>query len=203
MKIAILGKGKMGKEVERLAFAGGHMIVPMAECSVCIDFSHRDAVCDHVRQAAALNKNIVIGTTDWEDKKDEVFSLSKDIGLFYSPNFSLGVFFFSQIVKEAAKLLSGYDAAGLEVHHREKVDRPSGTAKALAGLFPEGFAFESMRVGHNPGMHSITFDSLCDTVTLTHQAKNREGFALGSIRAAEWLEGKKGVFTMEDLCLKG
>lgn len=128
------------------------------------------------------------------------------IGMLYSPNFSIGVHLFLKLVREASSLLAteGYLPGGVEIHHKEKKDAPSGTAKALQSAVQRGGRiqmpeFTSLRVGKFPGTHTLYFDSDEDTITLTHAAKGREGFAIGAIRAAEWLNKKNGFFTIEDL----
>lgn len=196
----------------------------MLACDLCIDFSTADAVLPHVKLAAENQKSIVVGTTGWERSSEEVFRIVEQhqIGLLHAPNFSIGVWLFTKLISEASRLFSqieGYDIAGSEIHHKGKADSPSGTAKALAcailkewkskrsalyevsdgQIAPDQLHFSSLRVGHIPGTHTITIDSPQDTVTLTHTAKGREGFALGAVLAAEWLNGRKGCFTMEDM----
>ena len=143
------------------------------------------------------------------------------VGLVYAPNFSLGVNLFVKIVEHAAHLLgqcSDYDVAAMESHHRGKVDSPSSTARAIANtllkalpgkdtvvydrahgeMHPNKLHFVSQRCGHIPGTHTITFDSSADTITLTHAARTREGFAIGAVMAAEWICHKKGFHTIDD-----
>lgn len=209
LKIALFGYGKMGKMVEQLAPTRGHTIdsistfpVIISQSSdVIIDFSAADAVLEHVIQAGKAKKNIVIGTTGWEKHLNEVKELvSKyQIGALYAPNFSIGVHLFLKLVKEAGHLFANYSAAGLEIHHSEKKDAPSGTALALSEVLEKKPEFASIRLGNIPGTHTLYFDSIEDTITLTHTAKGREGFALGAIIAAEWLKTKKGFFTLEDI----
>jgi 4-hydroxy-tetrahydrodipicolinate reductase len=141
------------------------------------------------------------------------------IGVLYSHNFSLGVYLFSKIVSEAARLLfptHHYDPALLECHHQMKQDAPSGTALALGKAIlekwptktrlshtspanPEALSVSTLRVGHVPGTHTVVFDSSADRITCTHEAFNRQGFAEGAVLAAEWLHGKQGFFTFEDM----
>lgn len=152
----------------------------------------------------------MIGTTGWEEHFDAVQQYVKkyQIGLLYSPNFSMGVQLFFKIVAEAASLIGpfeSYDVGLLEEHHKHKLDRPSGTAKRLAEILTdrlqrkEELSVASLRCGSIPGTHTVLFDSTVDTITLTHQAHNREGFAAGAVLAAEWLQGKQGFFTMDDM----
>lgn len=239
MKIALIGYGKMGKMVEHAAESMGHSIVAkidpqqkektitqdsIGNADVCIDFTHPTCALENIKQVAALGKNIVMGTTGWYDYMNEVKNIVEQtkIGFLFAPNFSLGVALFQEIVSKAASLIApfeAYDVGGYEIHHRQKADSPSGTAKAIIerllaevprkkeviyelnenGITSEQLHFSSLRVGSIPGTHNVTFDSPADTITLTHTARNREGFATGSIRAAEWLQGKKGFFTFNNM----
>jgi len=213
MKIALLGTGKMGREVARIAPSRGHMISDVTGAEVCIDFSHPDAVLSHAETAASHGTDLVIGTTGWDQDKEAVqkLVLSHDMGCVFASNFSLGVTLFRQILSQAAALIEPYDhydAAGIEMHHNQKVDSPSGTAIDLAHLLRAGMPsksiddFTSVRCGHIPGTHTIVFDSEADAITLTHQAKNRSGFALGALIAAEMIRGEKGWWTFEELIAK-
>jgi len=179
-----------------------------------------------VRNIEALAKrglNVVVGTTGWYDQLPRVRDIvaKNKIGFFYTPNFSLGVQLFWKIVAQAAALMDGfedYDVFGHEWHHAHKTDSPSGTAKRTAEIIlqhlhrkktlvtqtlmraprPEELHFTSTRGGDIPGTHRVTFDSPYDTIDITHTARSRAGFAAGAVRAAEWLKGKKGFFTMDD-----
>jgi 4-hydroxy-tetrahydrodipicolinate reductase len=241
MNIALIGYGNMGKEVEHAAIARNFTIAKiftlennlrgigitpgiLDEVDVCIDFSVPSAVVNNISTVAACGKNIVVGTTGWYDKMDEVKQLvaKHKIGLVYSPNFSLGMNIFYQIVKSAATAFDPfdvYDVALEEIHHRKKGDSPSGTALALSQIIlkqirrkkevlhemvhgeikPEQLHVTSTRVGNVVGTHTILFDSEADSIELKHSAKNRRGFALGALIAAEWIKGKRGVFTMNDV----
>jgi|688.fasta_scaffold73644_4 4-hydroxy-tetrahydrodipicolinate reductase len=208
LKIFLFGSGKMGKKIKELAPHQGHQIVDnFFEADIGIDFSHSDVLLDHVEAAIKAEKNLVIGTTGWEAQTAEIRHLVKQaqIGVLYSPNFSIGVALFLNIVKQAAKLLAGtgYEVSGLEAHHSQKMDAPSGTAKLLTEVLRKEMDLEtsfcSLRCGHIPGTHTLLFDSPCDTITLTHAARNRDGFALGALSAAEWLLGRKGFYTLEDM----
>ena len=243
MHIALIGHGKMGKEVEAVAKekglkiasiftdennTGGLGITPdsLKNVDVCIDFSVPTSVLDNIEAVADCGKNIVVGTTGWYDKLESVKKLVKEkkIGFLYSSNFSLGINIFSQIVMDASRLFekySDYDVSITEVHHKGKADSPSGTALSLGSIVlqslkrkteilhetshgqikPHQLHITSTRIGHVTGTHTVTFDSEFDSVELTHQAKNRRGFALGAIIAAEWLKGKKGFYTMRDVIL--
>lgn len=239
MKIALIGYGKMGKMIELAAISKGHTIIAkinshremqtltkdlIDHADVCIDFTHPNYAIENIKSIAKFGKNIVMGTTGWYHHIDMVEDIVKDakIGFLYSPNFSLGVALFLEIVSRAASLVSpfkAYDVGGYEIHHNQKADSPSGTAKAIVERLLSEFAdkkeaifelaegkisteqlhFSSLRLGSIPGTHSITFDSPVDTITLTHTARNREGFAVGAVNAAEWLQGRKGFFTLNDM----
>ncbi|MFV0339054.1 MAG: 4-hydroxy-tetrahydrodipicolinate reductase [Parachlamydiaceae bacterium] len=200
---------------------------PLKEClnkaDILIDFSEPGSVLQHAEACAIAKKPLVIGTTGW-DHLDAVKALADkhQTAILFSPNFSIGMLLFKKLVKEAARLFSPYeqyDIGGFEIHHNLKADAPSGTAIALTDailsewprkkeaqfslpedkISPEMLHFTSLRVGSNPGTHEVVIDSPEDCITLTHAAKSREGFALGAVVAAEWIDGKKGYFTMEDL----
>lgn len=199
----------------------------VAQADVCIDFTSPLSCVDNIRLLSGLGKNIVVGTTGWYARLGEVQEMVRagGNGLVYSPNFSIGVNAFFRIVDEASKIMRAfeeYDVAGLELHHGMKIDSPSGTAKAIASILmkgiprkktavydivdrkigPEELHFASLRVGTIPGTHKILFDSTADTIELTHTARTRDGFAAGAVLAAEWLGGKAGVYTMDDV-MKG
>ena len=191
---------------------------------VFIDFSQPGAVMDHVRMLAPGEAALVIGTTGWYEQLDEIrkLVLASGMSVVYAPNFSLGVSVFLRIVEAAGRLfdeLVDYDLFVHETHHRGKVDSPSGTALALADILlktvarkselrpgdtpgpvaPQQLQVASSRGGSIPGIHSVFFDSLSDTIELKHVARNRSGFALGALLAAEWIQGKKGFFTFNDV----
>lgn len=235
MKIALIGYGKMGKLIEQIASESGHQITAKIQsdffsasqiqsADVCIDFSHPEAVLNNVKIAAGERKAIVMGTTGWHDQFQEIEALVEkyQIGFFHSPNFSIGVNIFLKIVEMAAELINtyeNYDIALFEAHHKEKVDSPSGTAKAIANILLEkinrknhlvcgensgkiqadALQISSLRCGNISGTHSVIMDSQADSITLTHQAHNRSGFARGAVLAAEWLLGKKGIYTYKDI----
>jgi len=245
MNIALIGYGRMGKEVEAVAKERGATILKIFTSKnnlaslgltpealhgvdVCIDFTTPAAVVENIKAVAEAKTNIVVGTTGWYDKLDEVKTLvkHKNIGLLYAPNFSIGVNVFYHIVAEAARLFDHYpeyDVALGEVHHRHKTDSPSGTALSLGSIIvrhmerkkeilaepthtqiqPHQLHVASTRVGAVTGTHAVLFDSECDSIELVHTAKNRRGFALGAVIAAEWLKGKKGMFTMRDVIPSG
>lgn len=241
MNIALLGHGKMGKEIERVALekkitikhiftiennlrAMGITKQALKDVDVCIDFSTPTAIIENIRAVTEFGKNIVVGTTGWYDKMKEIEKIVKDkkIGMVYSPNFSLGMNIFYQVISSSAHIFEKfdcYDIAIHEMHHRGKADSPSGTALTLGQIIlqqirrkktmlhepyhkeikPEQLHITSTRVGNVVGLHKILFDSDGDSIELIHTAKNRAGFALGALLAAEWLKGKKGIFTMKDV----
>ncbi len=239
MNIALIGYGKMGREVEQAAlrrkivvkkiFPTDRELISINKKSlhdvdVCVDFTSPLATLDIVRRVAACGKNLVIGTTGWYDQLDQVSAIARKnkIGILYSPNFSIGMNLFFEVTAAAGSALSTineYDVSVHEIHHREKKDSPSGTALTLGRILIDHFKSKkellpetshgtiqesklhvtSERVGHVVGTHVIVFDSEADTIELIHRAKNRSGFALGAILAAEWLAGKKGLFTMNDV----
>ena len=237
MNIALLGYGKMGREVEAAALAAGHRIVATFDidrpatvdalrnsgASVAIDFSQPNAVEANVKLCVEAGLPIVIGTTGWDSALEKIRRIIDDagIGCVIGSNFSVGVNLFLQIVREASKMVSdaGYDAYIVEAHHRGKKDFPSGTAlriseAVLSGLksktkvaselprgeaiSPDTLLISSIRAGAITGMHTVGFDSDEDSIELTHQAKNRRGFASGAVRAAEWIVDKKGLYRFEE-----
>ncbi|MDR2658514.1 MAG: 4-hydroxy-tetrahydrodipicolinate reductase [Spirochaetaceae bacterium] len=199
-----------------------------AEC-IAIDFSHPASVERNIRDFAERRIPLVVGTTGWYDKLEELSGLvkSKHSSLLWASNFSLGVNIFYKIASYCAAIFDNYgeyDVAGYEIHHKQKADSPSGTAKTIGGIMlknmkrknklvwdkldrpPEAdeIHFASLRSGAEPGVHGLIFDSAVDSIEIKHTARNREGLVYGAILAAEWLEkttrsGKYGVFTMEDV----
>ena len=234
MKIAIVGYGKMGREIEAIAKAQGEVIAGvfdidnpirpemLAGVDMCIEFSAPEAVLSNIRTAIEAKCDIVVGTTGWNAHLPEIREAVKDSGLLYSSNYSVGMNIFFRLVKRAAELMNNaaeYDPFIHEIHHRQKVDSPSGTALTLAGILvngidrkkeilstppdgkiaPEMLHVSSTRAGTVSGTHTVAFDSEADLIELTHVAKNRRGFALGALTAARWLRGRKGVYTMDDV----
>lgn len=239
MKIALVGYGKMGQEVERaVSEATQHETVSISyrgkndpldldgikKADVAIDFTAAQVVVGNIEQIAKLGVHIVVGTTGWYDELPRVKKIVSKykIGLIYGQNFSIGANIFFQVVDHAAKLFAkfgGYDVYGYEIHHTGKKDSPSGTAKKLAAIIMKNVPvkktlvntslqrqieenelhFTSIRAGRNPGFHEITFDSPADEVRLSHQAHGRRGFALGAIMAAEFIKGKRGFYSFDEL----
>ena len=228
MNIAIIGYGKMGREIEKAAIARGIKIVSTIDPSnssaayknidenslknadVCIDFTRPDAVVENIKKISKFKKNIVVGTTGWNDKINEARKIvnQNGIGLIYASNFSIGVNIFFRMIENTARIMNNveaYDVFGYELHHSKKLDSPSGTAKSIEKILTSSIkrkkeiSFASVRAGSIPGTHVVGFDSTADTIELKHTARNREGFALGAIMAAEWINKKKGFFEINDM----
>lgn len=229
MKIALLGYGKMGKVIERIALERGHEIVlkkdesntydGLSTADVAIDFSVPTAAVANISSAFHVNVPVVSGTTGWLEHFDEMVALcnEKQGGFISSSNFSLGVNIFFELNEYLAKIMSQFDSYKVtmeEIHHTQKLDAPSGTAISLAKGVIENSNYanwtmdeaknneihiEAKRIGDVPGTHTVTYESTVDSIELKHTAHNREGFALGAVIAAEWLAGKKGVYSMKDV----
>jgi 4-hydroxy-tetrahydrodipicolinate reductase len=221
MRTLIVGYGRMGKLVESLCLEYGIEVagtVDEAEAAapeswpaadVAIDFSTADAVPANMRRLASRGVNVVIGTTGWAAHESEVRRIVGEtrIGVVAAPNFALGVNLFAALAERAAELLqpqSGFGAFIHEAHHAAKRDAPSGTALWLeAALRERGYNrpidVSSTRAGSIPGTHTIGFDAAGETITLTHTARDRSGFARGALEAARWVQGRSGWFTMRDV----
>ena len=239
MKIALIGYGKMGHIIERIALERGHEIVSkvdvdnqdefaseaFASADVAIEFTVPSKAVENYRKAWAVGVPVVSGTTGWNavlpELKEEISK--KGYTLFWASNFSLGVNLFFELNKRLAQMMNryaNYDVAMTEIHHTEKKDAPSGTAITLAEGILENLdrksewvlvdsqqstvnsqlGIEALREGKVPGTHIIKYDSEVDSITITHEAKSREGFALGAVVAAEFLVGKPaGFYSMTDL----
>ena len=229
MKIALLGYGKMGKTIETIALKRGHEIVlktsstpnqDIKKADVAIDFSIPSAAVNNISNAINNNIPIISGTTGWLDDYDKVVALSneKQGAFIYASNFSLGVNLFFELNKNLAKMmakLENYTVSLEEIHHTQKLDAPSGTAISLANAIISNnnnyqswslnndenntLPITAKRIENVPGTHSIEYKSPIDSIEIKHTAHSREGFALGAVVAAEWIIGKKGVFTMKDV----
>ncbi len=229
MKIALLGYGKMGKAIEKVALSRGHEIVlrktsstsfdGLALADVAIDFSIPDAAVCNISKCHDTNIPIVCGTTGWLSEYDEMVALceAKKGAFIYGSNFSLGVNLFFELNEYLAKMMSKFNQYKVEIeeiHHTQKLDIPSGTAISLAeGVFKNSeytnwvlenpsnneIQIDAKRIENVPGTHSITYNSEIDSIEIKHTAHNREGFALGAVLAAEWIVGKKGIFSMKDV----
>ncbi|HEV7767633.1 MAG TPA: dihydrodipicolinate reductase C-terminal domain-containing protein [Thermoanaerobaculia bacterium] len=210
MKIALHGYGKMGKAVERVAIEAGHEIVAAADAEVLIDFSHAE-VLDRALDVASEHKlDLVIGTTGWNDRIDDVRARveSAGIGCVYASNFSPGANVTFALARRAGELFARfpqYDAGMQERHHAQKKDAPSGTALKIAAEVREGSngkfdpPIAASRVGAEFGFHTLFFDSPDDVVEISHRARGREGFARGAVLAAELVRGRKGLLRFDQL----
>lgn len=229
MKIALLGYGRMGKEVEKIALRRGHEIVlkvsvgttyDITKADIAIDFSIPDAAFDNITNCILNNVPVISGTTGWLDRYKEVYALciEKNGAFIYASNFSPGVNIFFELNNQLAKLMSsvgGYDISIEEIHHTKKLDAPSGTAISLAegiirhsdkttweldgSVSKANIPIKAKRIEDVPGTHTILYTSEIDSIEIKHTAHNRKGFAFGAVIAAEWLQHKKGVFTMKDV----
>ena len=220
-KLALVGYGRMGRLVEELAPAHGFEVALRLDefnnqaaagitrenfdgVDVAIDFSIPDAVADNAVRIAGLGVPLAIGTTGWLDQLDRVRAVVERHGgaVVYGANFSIGVNAFYRVVGAAARAFAAqgdYDAFLYEAHHKYKKDAPSGTALRLLDVVQEaGYArsvdVATQRSGQFPGIHEIGFDSAADTIRVSHAARNREGFASGSLKAARWIMGQRGVY---------
>jgi 4-hydroxy-tetrahydrodipicolinate reductase len=229
MKIALLGYGKMGKVIERIALERGHEIVlrktssnsfeGIENADVAIEFSVPNAAVANISTSLNAGIPVVSGTTGWLEEYTKMTQLceEKNTAFIYGSNFSLGVNLFFELNNYLAQLMSKFDQYTIkmeEVHHTQKLDAPSGTAISLANSIinhthydewtlenpqENELVIDAKRIENVPGTHSVFYTSEVDTIEIKHTAHNRDGFALGSVIAAEWILGKKGVFTMKDV----
>ncbi|MDR1737333.1 MAG: 4-hydroxy-tetrahydrodipicolinate reductase [Candidatus Symbiothrix sp.] len=236
MKIALIGYGKMGHEIARIAIDRGHSIVATIDvdnqdtfdapeflsADVAIEFTRPETAFGNYQKCFERHLPVVSGTTGWTNRLDEVKKLCVEQRqtFFYASNFSIGVNIFFELNKILAKMMNRepqYDVRMEEIHHIHKLDSPSGTGITLAeGILenidrkqqwkeatvsenPADLLIESKRVGEVPGIHEIIYESDADVISIKHDAKNRKGFALGAVLAAEYLQGKTGFHTMQDL----
>lgn len=230
MNIALLGYGKMGKTIEKLAIERGHNIVlkidkgdhdyDITKADVAIDFSIPTVAFNNISNCINNNVPVISGTTGWLENYNNAVTLCKEKqGAFiYASNFSLGVNIFFELNKSLARMMSQlkqYNVSIEEIHHTQKLDAPSGTAISLANdIIAEHSSYNEWKLDEStentinitakriedvPGTHTITYKSEVDTITIDHIAHNRQGFALGAVIAAEWIHGKTGVFTMNDV----
>jgi 4-hydroxy-tetrahydrodipicolinate reductase len=226
VRILLVGYGRMGRLVAELApeydcEVAGSIDVDSASgpdglesprwdgVDVAIDFSWASAVPTNVPALARRGINLVIGTTGWQEHEPALRRVAADagIGLVAAPNFATGVVLFESIAAYAAKLFSSLDDVGAwvyEAHHAAKKDAPSGTARQLEkAMIQAGYSRPinmcSTRAGHIPGTHTIGFDAASESLTLTHTARDRGGFARGALVAAKWVNGKRGWFSMKDV----
>ncbi|GAA4098935.1 4-hydroxy-tetrahydrodipicolinate reductase [Mucilaginibacter panaciglaebae] len=244
MKIALLGYGKMGKIIEKIALDRKHEIVlkidydnqqdltteNLQKADVAIEFSTPGTVLANINHCFDAGLPIVVGTTGWHQQITEIKQRynNSDNAFIYGTNFSVGVNIFFHVNKVLAKLMNNhpyYDVQVEEIHHLQKLDSPSGTAITIAeGIIDnldqkkqwiniltdannpvednakaEDVLIESHRIDSVPGTHTVIYDSEVDTIEIKHTAHNRNGFALGAVLAAEWIKGKNGFYSVEDM----
>jgi 4-hydroxy-tetrahydrodipicolinate reductase len=221
----------MGKEIEQIALSRGHEIVftsnhaitnssdQIKSADVAIEFSQPDAAANNILACFDLGIPVVVGTTGWYNRLNEIKSEAESKGgtLLYATNFSIGVNILFHINEKLASIMNDvqeYEPSIQEIHHLQKLDKPSGTAITIAeGILQnldrkkqwtldepsaDDLHIDVLREPEVPGTHIIKYDSEVDFIEIKHEAKSRKGFALGAVKAAEWLQNKKGVFTMKD-----
>jgi 4-hydroxy-tetrahydrodipicolinate reductase len=222
-RLLILGHGRMGSLVESLAGSYGFEVAavitaanraqvlddPALAADVAVDFTLPDAVPENLPRLAARRIPVVVGTTGWDAHlpalRDQ--AAAAGIGVVAASNFSVGMYLFQAVVQEAARRFAAHEEFGAwihEAHHDRKQDAPSGTAIALrAGMeragFPRAIDVASTRAGFIPGTHTVGFDGLSETITLTHAVRDRAVFARGALVAARWVIGRRGWFGLRDV----
>lgn len=220
MKIALIGYGKMGHMIESIALERGHEIVCIidqnnlcdfesevfASADVAIEFTTPQTAEQNIRRAWAAGVPVVCGTTGWD--VEAIKQEAQEAGLMWSSNYSIGVNILFALNKQLAKLMDSYPEYTphmTEVHHIHKLDAPSGTAKTLQEAIGEERLpiadVESIREGEVPGIHTVVWDSEVDTISISHSAKSRKGFALGAVIAAEWMKGKTGWHDFSEIIM--
>ena len=229
MKIALLGYGKMGKEIEFLASSRNHTIVSkidknfkegdLNKADIAIDFSSPDAALSNIIMALNINIPVVSGTTGWLKDFNMVESASKknNVGFLYSSNFSIGVNIFLELNRSLAKLVEKHNEYSIELnetHHDQKIDAPSGTAISMADDIISNSRYEkwslnaneknslhinSIRKGNIIGIHEVNYKSSGDQIKISHESFSRSNYAIGALIASEWLIGKKGIYSMSDV----
>jgi 4-hydroxy-tetrahydrodipicolinate reductase len=232
MKIALIGYGKMGKIIEEIAIQRKHQIVLKltskdkwdastlinSKADVAIEFTNPESAYQNILKCFEANLPVVVGTTGWYDKLDEVINICKQKNqtMLYASNFSVGVNLFFKINEFVANLMSKYpeyNVSLIEAHHTQKKDAPSGTAISIAqpilkiyqkekwSLHPEDktLHISARRCGDEKGFHAVHYLSDIDEISISHHAYSRKGFAMGSVLAAEFIKDKKGIFQMKDV----
>ncbi len=224
LRLAVIGDGKMGRLVAALAAEQGITVTAvlgkeaverdgispstLGGATVAVEFTEPAAAAANVRACMAAGCAVVCGTTGWDAERAEVSEEVRITGgaLLWAPNFSFGVHLFMQIVTEAARrarAVGGFDALLVETHHAAKKDAPSGTARALGQVAEREFGapipITSLRVGSVPGTHELIFDGGFEQVRLVHEARDRRVFAQGALIAARWLDGRAGVYSLDDV----
>jgi 4-hydroxy-tetrahydrodipicolinate reductase len=223
--IAIIGDGKMGHAISDVALSKGWRVAAMlgerdsaggkgitknslGDADVALEFTEPTAAVANITAALRAGVPVVAGTTGWYDQLDTVARVANESGtaFLWSPNFSLGVNVLIELARSAGtmmKALEGFDAHIVETHHSKKKDAPSGTAIVLGQAASEGLGHTvpttSVRTGSVPGTHELIFDGAFEQLSITHLARDRRVFAEGALTAADWLVGKRGVFTMRDV----
>lgn len=220
MKIALIGYGKMGHMIESIALERGHEIVciidqnnlcdfeseAFASADVAVEFTTPQTAEQNIRRAWAVGVPVVCGTTGWD--VEAIKQEAQEAGLMWSSNYSIGVNILFALNRQLAKLMVAYPDYTphmTEVHHIHKLDAPSGTAKTLQEAIGEERLpiadIESVREGEVPGIHTVVWDSEVDTISISHSAKSRKGFALGAVIAAEWMKGKTGWHDFSEIIM--
>lgn len=224
MRIALIGYGKMGHAIEEIALHRGHQIVKIIDidntydfesdafksADVAIEFSAPECAYDNVIKAFNAGVKVVSGTTGWLAQHEEEMKQKCDNGntLFWASNYSIGVAIFMAVNRSLAQIMNLYDNYDVEIketHHIQKLDAPSGTALTLSDIIKseltrvDNIKIESIREGEIAGIHTVTYDSPADRIILTHDAKNRNGFAQGAVLAAEFTAKHKGFLSINDL----
>jgi 4-hydroxy-tetrahydrodipicolinate reductase len=225
LRLAIIGDGKMGRAIADLSRersfvvtamlgaadnAGGSGITRarLGDAEVVIEFTEPEAAPGNIVAAVKAGYPVVTGTTGWADQLDDVTRavMAVNGALVHAPNFSVGVNLFLAIAARAGRIMRSapeFDAHIVETHHAAKKDAPSGTAialeRAVARALSRSIPTSSVRTGHVPGTHELLFDGAFEQIRLTHLARDRRVFADGALRAAAWVRGKHGVFTMRDV----
>jgi 4-hydroxy-tetrahydrodipicolinate reductase len=229
MNIALLGYGKMGKTIEKLALEKGYAIVAritsaedlkdLQIADVAIDFSVPEAAVENISACFELGIPVVSGTTGWLKDYEKVLKLCQSCNgsFIYASNFSIGVNLFFELNRKLAEMMAkhkDYTVTIEEIHHTQKLDAPSGTAISLANdiidktryknwkldaASANDIAINALRIEDVKGTHTVSYTSPIDTLSIKHEAHSREGFAMGALLAAAWLKDKKGVYSMKDV----
>lgn len=229
MKIALLGYGKMGKTIEKIAIERGHEVVlkideniedyDLSLADIAIDFSVPQAAFNNITTCFKNHLPVICGTTGWLKNYEKAVKICKqeNSAFLYASNFSIGVNLFFELNEKLAKMMNAfrnYSVEIEEIHHTQKLDAPSGTAISLAQQIIENSSkkawklnkaaeneipIHAKRMVNVPGTHTVSYKSAIDSIEIIHTAHSREGFALGAMIAAEWLKDKKGVYTMKDV----
>ena len=220
MRLALLGRGRMGRAVEESARGRGWEITCMCgserplprsdieRADVVVEFTAPEAAVENIRQDLSWGKDLVVGTTGWLGRLDAVRGMVEESGrgLVHGANFSIGMNLLYLLTRRAGELFSGGEFAAfiLEAHHAAKKDAPSGSARELearlrAAWGQDPVAVASLRAGSFPGMHQVGFDSPFETVTLRHEVRDRRVFAEGALAAAQWIRGRSGLYTFGEM----